>query len=374
MEIKIDADTVKNIVEAAKFSNATLNKAIRFDIASDGNISIVATSESGTAYTVCKKLDYNGPDFSFAVASVMLKNVMEVLPECTIEFAEDKPKITFREEDSKIEVLTLNKSELKMISSKPLFTAQDEVAINAEILKAGLSAVFYACSDKDDTPATNSVLIYTEGKRIVFQARDGYRFAQQTYNIEQEANLPKTYLPSRMAKQIVNDKTIHDIVYIARNDKKFRIRSGNIEMYFPRCNIDSMDLTDLPQADMTLIIDTEELSTSLKKADIASYSELTPPLVLAYEPKENTATLSISVASTVANVDDAVSCAAEHPHAIRLGLNLHYAMQTLKQIETKTLQINFKTPFAPVFFVPKFDEPEKCSACHVILPVRLRSE
>jgi DNA polymerase-3 subunit beta len=255
-------------------------------------------------------------------------------------------KVTLETKGDNLNVLTDNSSTvIKSQASDdfptiPRLDKEESFLIDSGKLMKGLKSVWYSSSTSNIKPELSSVLLYMEGKSLIFAATDSFRLAEIKIDAGEMSEFDQILIPFKNIPEILRvfDDADGDIkIYLTKNQIAFEydniyLTSRIVDGVFP-------DYQQLIPKDFTteVTILKDDLINSLKVSNI--FSDKFNKVTLKINPaeklfeiisKNNDVGESVNKVDSVLNGED-----------VEISFNQKYIMDCFQSINTDSLTLRF---------------------------------
>lgn len=215
------------------------------------------------------------------------------------------------------------------------------IMINGAAISNGIKSVFYSASVSHIKPELASVVLYGEGKNLVFVSTDSFRLAEKKITIGATTEIPKTIIPiknaaelARVAEEFTNDsvKLFFGKNQVAIEGKNIYFVSRTIEGLFP----DYRQI--IPKESKTeAVVLKEDLIRALKMAVVFSDSFNQTTFSISPENKK----MSLKAKNADIGEGSVVIQAAISGEPVELSFNHRYFSDCLPSIPSDSVSISF---------------------------------
>lgn len=299
------------------------------------------------------------------VSAKLLSDIVRRLPEEIIEVSTDERMITYiKSGRADYQIVGMSSNEYPEL---PNFETQDELTINAGVLKNMIRQTIYAVSELKDTPIyTGSYYEITENQlRIV--AVDGFRMAIRTETVECKKVEPFV-VPAKTQSEVLklitdDDKEIkmnigkRHIAYVIDN---YSVVSRLIEGSFLNYK------NTIPKETNTeLVINTRRLLEAVERMSLITNEKIKVPLRCTIANDG----ISLLCSTTIGKATDFIDVDYIGKE-VSIGFNHRFLIDALKNTESDEVRIKIRGPLDPMIISPVKGE----SFLFLVVPMRISDE
>ncbi|MBU1557741.1 DNA polymerase III subunit beta [Patescibacteria group bacterium] len=255
-------------------------------------------------------------------------------------------KVTLETKDDNLTVLTENSSTvIKSQASDdfptiPRLNDEKPFVIDAKKLMKGLKSVWYSSSTSNIKPELSSVLVYVEGKSLIFAATDSFRLAEIKIDTEGVGDFDQILIPFKNIPEIL--RVFDDIdggikIYLTKNQIAFEydniyLTSRIVDGVFP-------DYQQLIPKEFTTEVTVlkDDLMNSLKVSNI--FSDKFNKITFKIDPSKKifqTISKNNDVGENTNKVDSVLS-----GDEVEISFNQKYIMDCFQSINADSLTLRF---------------------------------
>ncbi len=252
----------------------------------------------------------------------------------------------------------------------PDFKEKGAIEINQAELKSMLRKVVYAAATDTIKPFFNGVFFVSQSREnLTLVATDSKRLSIITRNLKNEIDLDEGI--------IIPLKAVHELQRLLGQDGTCRFSIQDNQCFFKIGNTHFVTRTVdhkfpnykpiIPkEQDVNVNITRNKMMESIRRALIFTR----PPsnTVVCYFKKDKL-TIEVKTSELGEGIED-ISINTEINNEITIGLNAQYIYESIKEMDSETVNIGITGQMSPVKFVPDND-PDYIS---VIMPIKIKSQ
>lgn len=245
---------------------------------------------------------------------------------------------------------------------------EDDLAINVTKLKGLIRQTVFAVSAMETRPVLTGVHVTVSGDTLTFTATDTHRLAQRSVVIgPNKLDHLSIVIPGKSLQELnkIIDETDENMLMVIMNNQVL-FYTDNLT-FISRLLSGTYPDTDrlIPtNTETTLHIQTKELIQTLERAALLANNEQNNVIRL---DADGDKIIEISSNSPeIGNVQEQLAIISHEGEPVKISFSSRYLLDSLKTIDSETVQINFTGAMRP--FIIR--TPKDNQALHLILPVR----
>lgn len=296
------------------------------------------------------------------VSAKLLADIVRKLPEEIMELRTDDKCVTYiKSGTADYQIIGISSDDYPEL---PRFETEDELVINAGLLKSMIRETIYAAAEVRDTPVyTGSYYEMTENKlRIV--AVDGFRMAIRTEAVKCE-KVPPFVVPAKTQAEVLrlildDDKDVKLNIgkrHIAYEVDNYKVVSRLIEGSFLNYN------NTIPKETNTeVIVNTRRFLDSVERMSLITSDKIKIPLHCTMDE----AGITLMCTTAIGKAKDFIE-ATHIGKPVTIGFNHRFLIDALKNTECDEIKLLIKGPLDPMIITPVKGD----SFLFLVVPMRI---
>jgi DNA polymerase-3 subunit beta len=247
----------------------------------------------------------------------------------------------------------------------PKFEAQDEIRINAGVLKIMIRQTIFAVSDNINKPIYTGSLFEIKDKVMRIISIDGYRMAirREKINIDNEFEFIVTSKAINEAVKLIEDENEPVKIKVGERLVSFNINGYDFISRLLEGEFVNYKKTIPATFTQKVTLNTRDLVNTIERVSLLISESFTTPVRCYF----NELNVIFTCATSQGRATETFNIELEG-ESFEIGLNSRYLLDALKACETENIKILFNGPNTGVVIEPCDSEEFK----YMIMPMRLK--
>lgn len=252
----------------------------------------------------------------------------------------------------------------------PEIETQNQMVLNAEVLKQIISQTVIAVSNQETRPILTGVHFIIENNTLTAVATDSHRLAQRKLNMDLPSDTHyNIIIPGKSLTELSRtlDDTIDAVeMRVADNQALFIV--GDLSFYsrLLEGNYPETDRLIPTSSETTVEFDAAHLLAAIQRASLLSHAGKNNVVRLVLNTDDNSVIL-YGNSPEIGNVEEVLEFNELKGQSLEISFNPDYMKDALQSFGQTTIQIDFTSPLRPFTLVPSEDHEH---FIQLITPVR----
>lgn len=264
---------------------------------------------------------------------------------------------------------TINGFDANNYPRLPEIEEQNELKINADILRDLINQTVLAVSNQESRPILTGVHFMIDGNGLLAVATDSHRLAQRRLDLENITGTYNLVIPGKSLLEL--GRMLADLkedVSLKINENQVLFSFGNTKFYSRLLEGNYPDTTKLipTDASTTLQLAAGDLLSAIDRASLLSHASRSNVVRLILNPANNVATLS-STSPDVGTTEENLQISTLTGDELDISFNPDYMKDALRAFGATDIILAFTTNLRPFTLYPSEDKEHYIQ---LITPVR----